>query len=163
MEQRVPRFESLYREHATQVLGYLRRRTDREGARDVAADVFAVAWRRLDDVPDPALPWLLGVARRQLANDRRGRRRRDALLLRVARQPPEQSAGAGPFGVTDVLSAMAELSVDDRELLTLIGWDELTPAEAATVLDITPDAARSRLHRARRRLDDLLYAEEPKR
>lgn len=56
---------------------------------------------------------------------------------------------------------MAELSADDRELLTLIGWDELTPAEAATVLDIPPDAARSRLHRARRRLENLLYTQEP--
>lgn len=163
MQQRETRFESLYREHATQVLGYLRRRTDRDDARDVAAEVFAVVWRRLDDVPDPALPWLLGVARRQLANDRRGRRRRDALLLRVARQPPEPSDGVGPARVVDVLSTMAELSADDRELLTLIGWDELTPAEAATVLDITPEAVRSRLHRARRRLEDLLYAEEPKR
>jgi len=95
VERREQRFESLYRDHAPQVLGYLRRRTDRDDARDVAAEVFAVVWRRLDDVPDPAVPWLLGVARRQLANDRRGRRRRDALILRVARQPLGPRMGSG--------------------------------------------------------------------
>ncbi|HEY3552305.1 MAG TPA: sigma factor-like helix-turn-helix DNA-binding protein, partial [Solirubrobacterales bacterium] len=44
------------------------------------------------------------------------------------------------------------LNEPDRELLMLVGWEELTPAQAARVLGVTPLAARSRLHRARRRL-----------
>jgi len=69
------RFARLYRDHYAAVLRYARRRTDLDSARDVAAETFLVARRRLPDVPaDPAQaqPWLYGVARRVLANsDRR--------------------------------------------------------------------------------------------
>lgn len=57
-------FERLYADHAGQVRGYVLRRCDRSVADDVVADVFLVAWRRLDHVPGTALPWLLGTARR---------------------------------------------------------------------------------------------------
>jgi len=65
-------FEQLYRQHAGAVLAYARRRTMQAVADDVVADVFLIAWRRVDDVPAERLPWLLGVARRVLANQRRG-------------------------------------------------------------------------------------------
>ncbi len=152
-------FEVLYRDHATQVLAYLRRRTDREMAHDVAAEVFAVAWRRLAEVPDPPLPWLLGVARNQLANSRRAARRRSSLQRRIAQQRPH-GLDSHDGVVGDVVAALAALSSDDVELVTLIGWDELTPSEAAAVLGITAQAARTRLSRARRRLEELLDVEE---
>jgi RNA polymerase sigma-70 factor, ECF subfamily len=162
MRREEQRFEVLYRDHATQVLAYLRRRTDRETAHDVAAEVFTVVWRRLAEVPDPPLPWLLGVARKQLANSQRGLRRRRLLQRRIAQQP---AASADPLDaalteVADVAAALAALSTDDRELLTLIGWDALTPTEAAAVLAISPQAARTRLHRARRRLEQQLDVQE---
>ncbi|HWF23902.1 MAG TPA: sigma factor [Solirubrobacteraceae bacterium] len=57
-------FERLYREHAGRVKAYGLRRVGSEAAADeVVSDVFLVVWRRLDDVPDDPLPWLLGVAR----------------------------------------------------------------------------------------------------
>ncbi len=68
-------FEQLYRQHAGAVLAYARRRTTQEAADDAVAEVFLIAWRRVDDVPAEPLPWLLGVARRVLANQRRGERR----------------------------------------------------------------------------------------
>jgi DNA-directed RNA polymerase specialized sigma24 family protein len=55
---------------------------------------------------------------------------------------------------------MGELSDEDRELLLLVSWEELSPGEAARVLDISSLAARSRLHRARRRLRTLLEQRE---
>lgn len=61
------RFEDLYRSHAPRVMAYVLRRTEPAQADDVVADVFLVAWRRLDRVPAEPLPWLLGVARKQLA------------------------------------------------------------------------------------------------
>ena len=79
--RRVARFEELWDELFPRVLGYALRRTDQEEARDVGAETFTVAWRRLEDVPagDDALPWLLATARKQLAN----RRRRDETRSRV--------------------------------------------------------------------------------
>jgi RNA polymerase sigma-70 factor, ECF subfamily len=162
MRREEQRFEVLYRDHATQVLAYLRRRTDRETAHDVAAEVFTVVWRRLAEVPDPPLPWLLGVARKQLANSQRASRRRRLLQRRMAQQPAHSPGppGAAATDVSDVAAALAVLSDDDRELLTLVGWDELTPTEAAAVLAISARAARTRLHRARRRLEAQLDVEE---
>jgi len=55
-------------------------------------------------------------------------------------------------------NALAVLAEEDRELLTMIAWDGLSPTEAAAVLGIEPGAARVRLHRARRRLERLLGA-----
>jgi RNA polymerase sigma-70 factor (ECF subfamily) len=69
------RFRQLYDLHAGLVLAYFKRRTDSETAQDCTAETFLVAWRRIDAVPDEALPWLYGVARRVLQNQgRRGRR-----------------------------------------------------------------------------------------
>ena len=113
------------------------------------ADTFLVAWRRLDQVPDPALPWLLGVARRTLANDRRSRRRRERLAERmrvefdgVAVVPVEQR----------LVDALHRLSIGDREALLLIAWEGLSTAEAAEALGCSAVACRIRLHRARKRL-----------
>ena len=62
-----------------------------------------------------------------------------------------------PKGILEALGALEEA---DRELLMLVGWEELTPAQAARVLEVTPLAARSRLHRARRRLRAQLAEDE---
>jgi RNA polymerase sigma-70 factor (ECF subfamily) len=62
--------------------------------------------------------------------------------------------------VADVLRALSTLPEEDREILLLAGWEELTPAQIAVVLDIRPVTARSRLHRARRRLRVQLDVEQ---
>ena len=76
------RFRHVYAEHFDRVLGYALRRVARpEDAADVVSETFLVAWRRLGDVPEEPRTrlWLYGVARRVLANQRRGDRRRTAL------------------------------------------------------------------------------------
>lgn len=149
------RFSQLYRDNARALLGYaLRRSADPDDAADIVAETFLVAWRRLDQAPlgDNARLWLFGTARHVLANQVRGARRRDRLTERLREDlrrelPVYQATETNP-----VLEALAELGEADRELLMLIGWEGLTPTEAARALGISPLAARTRLHRARRRL-----------
>ncbi|HEX3511045.1 MAG TPA: sigma-70 family RNA polymerase sigma factor [Solirubrobacteraceae bacterium] len=157
------RFQALYHAHAGAVLSYARRRSTRADAEDVLGEVFLVAWRRLDEVPaEQERVWLLGVARRALANQRRGSTRRRALRSRLASQGQAPAAAPMPFPAareTRLGRALARLSESDRELLLLIAWEGLSNEEAARVLEIRPRALRVRLHRARRRLASVLARE----
>lgn len=148
------RFELLYAKHGPAVKAYVLRRADSSLADEVLAEVFAVCWRRFEEIPPEPLPWLLGVARRVLSTQRRGERRRNALRDRLI----ETAAGASGDAATDspgmtpdigeealanvadstLAGALARLSEADRELLLLIAWDGLMPAEAARVLGIKP-------------------------
>jgi RNA polymerase sigma-70 factor (ECF subfamily) len=159
------RYGRLYRDQGRAILAYaLRRVEDREDAADVVAETFLVAWRRLDEVPigDGGRLWLYAVARRVIANLHRAERRRTRLGQRLAESVRiELASQAAPAGEgAEVLRAMGGLGDDDRELLLLVSWEELSPREAAKVLGISSLAARSRLHRARRRLRALLEQRE---
>jgi RNA polymerase sigma factor (sigma-70 family) len=156
------RFELLYRTQVRLVLAYALRRVDRpEDAADVVAETMLVAWRRQRDVPngDEARPWLLGVARRVLANHRRGVGRRDRLGDRL-RQELQRLVVADPAATVEttlvVRQALDRLDELDREVLQLTAWESLTPLEVAMVLSIPPTTVRTRLHRARRRLRVVL-------
>ena len=155
-------FEALYAENYARVLGYVARRAPAAVAADVVADVFLVAWRRLDQVPDEPLPWLLGVARKTLANERRGGRRRSALLeaLTVESAEPGLSPTPADVQLRAVARAVDQLPERDRDLLRLIAWDGLTTREAASALGISHSACRVRLHRARRRLAQELALDD---
>ena len=136
----------------------------REDAEDVVAETFLTAWRRLDEIPcgSGARPWLYGVARNALANQHRGERRRGRLRDRLNAEPrpsARQRAGANDE-LASVAAAFARLREDDRELLALVAWEELDPGEIATVLGCSRNAARIRLHRARRRLANELRRKE---
>ena len=158
-EEARQRFELLFKRHRRSVLGYaLRRVDDPADAADVLAATFLVSWRRIEDVPEgeDARPWLLAVARRALANERRGARRRDALAARIGRELTVRMPAVAPERSRDeaasVWRALSRLSEEDREVLLLAGWEELPPAQIAVVLGVRSVTARSRLHRARRRL-----------
>jgi len=159
-------FSRLYREQGRAVLAYaLRRVGDPEDAADVVAETFLVAWRRLGEVPvdTGARLWLYAVARRVIANLHRTARRRTRLGQRLAESLRTELATHPTPGTeaAEVLRAMNGLSDNDRELLLLVSWEELSPGEAAQVLEISSLAARSRLHRARRRLRALLEDRQP--
>lgn len=119
------------------------------------ADVFVVAWRRIGEVPGggDTRPWLFGVTRMLLRNERRRRRRQDALGQRLRAEllahpvvvPPPAVDGPG----ASPIAALRRMSPDERQLLMLVGWDGLTPSQAATVLGAPPATIRVRLHRAR--------------
>jgi RNA polymerase sigma factor (sigma-70 family) len=150
---REARLEELFAAHGRAVWAYARRRATAADADDAVSETFLVAWRRLDDVPAEPRAWLLGVARRCLANLSRSETRQSAVRLRLAAQPAPAPSAEGSGAV---LSALATLSATDREVLTLLAWDELTPAEVAVVLGCSRAAVYLRLHRARRRLSTLL-------
>jgi RNA polymerase sigma-70 factor (ECF subfamily) len=144
------RFEAAFEAHHRRVLAYALRRVATESdAEDVVADTFAVAWRRVDHLPETdALPWLLAVARRVAANHRRGTDRRSRLSLRLRRETTVVSLSPHD---SPALDALATLRSDDQELLRLLAWDDLTQAEAGVVLGITANAVAIRLHRAKKR------------
>jgi len=160
-ESREETYRRLYATHFDAVLGYALRRTDRpEDAADVTAETFLVAWRRLAHVPSgpETRPWLYGVARRVLANQRRGSHRRTALggrlRLELAASVPDTSDDV--VQRADVVTAMRRLSARDQEVLELHLWEGLEPREIAEVLGLTTVVVRPRLSRARARLRDLL-------
>jgi RNA polymerase sigma-70 factor, ECF subfamily len=144
------RFESLYREHFGSIDAYARRRLPGR-ADDVVAETFLVAWRRLDNVPEDALPWLYGVARRVVSDSRRSSRRQDAVVERLAgvRQPEASSTGQDDM---ELLAALGRLSERDRELLLLVYWEDLEPRRAARALGCSRATVATRLWRAHRRL-----------
>lgn len=146
----VARFEAVAAEILEPVRRYLVRRTDPDTADDVLSDTLLVCWRRLDDVPSSALPWAYGVARRCLANAERSGRRQVRVAGKVAAlDPPGEAADQEAEPVAELRTAMAALRPAEAELLRLWAWEGLTPAEIATVLDVSPNAVSLRLHRAK--------------
>lgn len=155
------RFEAVYAAHNAAVRTYVRRRADSQDTDDVVADVFVIAWRRLPDVPDDALPWLLAAARRVLANRWRGTHRATALRSRMMveyRRPPSVTMTSE---ASQVLGALSMLRERDRETLLLVAWEGLTPAQAAKALEVSPNTFSARLSRARRRFERALAAGPP--
>ena len=153
-------FEELYRRHGGRVLGYALRRTSPAVADDVVAEVFLVAWRRRDDMPVDVLPWLLGVARKVLANRRRSEQRVLALRHRLASERESIAPATGDDVDERVIRALGRLSDRDRELLMLLAWDDLSQAEVAEVLGMRKNTVAVRLHRAREHFADALAAED---
>jgi RNA polymerase sigma-70 factor (ECF subfamily) len=150
------RFERLFDETYDRVLAFALRRTDADAAQDVAAETFAVAWRRLDVVPDEEpIGWLLGVARNVLSHQHRSSGRRAALDTRIQLTTPTASGDpAQDVADLDALGrAFAALGEREREVLRLVAWDELEAPEAAAALGVSVGTFQVRLHRARKRLE----------
>lgn len=150
-------FSGVFRATYPDILAFIRRRVDPTLAEDLAADVFAVAWDQWDKAPREVRPWLFGVARNLVANDRRAQVRRRRLELRIGteRDPDSDDASFNAAAI-DLRLAWARLDDTDREAIALVAWDGLTGREAAAVLGCTRAAFSVRLTRARRRLRRLL-------
>jgi len=107
-QPRRERFEGLYREHYGAVRGYLLRRAAPELASDALSEIFLAAWRRLDELPaDDPLPWLIGTARKALANQRRSARCLGALRELREAPPHRRHQGAHPHGAAPGREARA--------------------------------------------------------
>jgi len=146
------RFERLFADHATAVSAYARRRVGEVAADDALSEVFVIAWRRLDEIPDNERAWLYACARNVIAHQRRRAARDVALVERL-----KESVTVLPENDEVLARAFAELTGRDRELLMLVAWEGLEPAEAAAVLGCSRGALGVRLHRARRRLARALH------
>lgn len=152
-------FRRLYESHHAAVLGYCLRRTGWDDAQDVTAEVFVIAWRKIDEQPDAdrTRAWLFGIAYRVLCHHWRSQSRYGRLKRRVA--GTSTPAEPGPEGVVvrradgqRVLDAVQRLREADQEILRLAGWEELPHADIAEILGISVAAVDQRLHRAKRRL-----------
>jgi RNA polymerase sigma factor (sigma-70 family) len=160
-------FENLFSTHYRAVRAYAVRRGAGAAIEDVLAETFLVAWRRAGDVPADPLPWLLGTARRVLANQRRGGRRRTALGNRLRENlAPDLGGGLSPALSDELAAALAKLSDRQREALLLVAWEGLSPQQAAVAAGCSAAAFRVRFHRARQRvaahLADLYATSPPK-
>jgi RNA polymerase sigma factor (sigma-70 family) len=154
------RFRAVFT-HLPSVIAYARRRGsgDPDG---IAAEVMAIAWRRLADVPeDDPSPWLYATARNLVLAERRGTSRfteGESPELELLQAPAQvERLGLDP----PVAAALAALSTADREALLLVAWEDLTPTLAARSLGITAGAFRVRFHRARRRFRRALAESRP--
>jgi RNA polymerase sigma-70 factor, ECF subfamily len=151
------RFDEVFRQTYSRVLGYCLRRAPEAIAHDATAEVFSIAWRKRRELPedDRAVPWLIAIARRVLANEFRSVRRRDRLADRLTTAAPAPTDQPGDI----VSELLAELTPEDQEIVRLVYWDDLSHAEAAHVLGISVTAVGVRVHRARRRLRTRLEEE----
>jgi RNA polymerase sigma-70 factor (ECF subfamily) len=156
------RFDACFRAHYPEVLAYaLRRLGERVTAEDVAAQTFAVAWRRLDKLPPDPLPWLFGIARHVIRNEARSARRRSRLLARVRDQDPPVARPDHADSTAErsaVMTALNRLSENQREVLRLAAWERMDARRGGEALGCSPAAYTLRLHRARRRLAKELAA-----
>lgn len=150
-------FEQVFNDSYEAVTRYVARRVAPEAVQDVVSETFLVAWRRRADQRGEALPWLLGIARRAAANQRRGSARRAALDERLRAEPQGAGWQAPLAGEDEQLAlALAALPERDRETLLLVTWDGLDHATAARVMGCSTGSLTVRLHRARRRLARIL-------
>jgi len=147
-------FEELYRATYPRVLAYARSVASFDDADDAVAETYSIAWRRQRDIPRSAeLGWLIGVTRRVLANTRRSRRRTGALHALLDLQPKVHGPDpAHRVEDGELRAALLALSPLDREAVVVTAWFDLSSADAAQALGITPAAFRMRAARARRRL-----------
>jgi RNA polymerase sigma-70 factor, ECF subfamily len=148
------RFGALYAAHYPEIYRYVHRRlaTNPEDVPDVVADIFSVAWRRVDEIPRPPEDrlWLYGVAHNLVLHTHRATFRRRRLHMRMSRYE------ALPVSSSDtsdaVRAAITRLRLQDQELLRLLFWDGLSHAEVAALLDCSVNAVAVRLQKAKRRL-----------
>jgi RNA polymerase sigma factor (sigma-70 family) len=157
-------FAGLYERHGLAVRRYIARRIGDGPGDDVTSEVFARAFHargRYRAEHDAALPWLLGIANNVIADHRRLERRRLAGLERLTRETPglveHQDVGLAP----ELVAALRELPVNERDTLLLVVWGELTQDEAAAALGVPVGTVSSRITRARKRLATSLTTTTP--
>ena len=154
-------FTRLYHDSYRMLVAYARRRVDEQTADEVVADTFLVAWRRRDEIPEGfERPWLFGVARNTILTANRSARRRNALNGKLcnATRPPAWTDDRGEASnrADAMVPALRSLREEDREILMLVAWEDLSHAEIGQTMGISPNAVAIRVHRARKRLADRI-------
>jgi RNA polymerase sigma-70 factor (ECF subfamily) len=153
-------FERAYSQHLSAVGGFLYRRVERRFVEDLAADVFAIAWRRRASVTEgEELPWLYRIAANVVSNHRR--KQATGLALLAALRPTDSAPSAEDIAIADasLSAAWRTLRSNEREILALALVEDLAIADVAIALGISPNAASIRLHRAKKKLADLLSSD----
>jgi RNA polymerase sigma factor (sigma-70 family) len=165
------RFGEIFDRYADDILRYAGARLGGDLAEDVTAETFLAAFRArggYDQSRANARPWLYGIAIRQIGKHRRAERRYLHALSRVHAETVTADFGDR---VADRLTAeqlrprlsavLSGLTRQDRELLLLVAWTDLTYEESATALGASVSAVKSRLHRIRVRTRQALGETNP--
>lgn len=146
-------FVAVYTQHLPAVSRYLARRVDRADVDDLAADVFAIAWRKRASVtPGEELPWLYRIAAYQVANHRRRLAARASVLGLLTVPDSAPSAESLVTADAELARAWAAIGPRDREVLALVVLDDLSVGDAAVALGVSANAVSIRLHRAKKAL-----------
>jgi RNA polymerase sigma-70 factor (ECF subfamily) len=164
-------FTAVFDRHSAEILRYVYARLGPDLAEDVTAETFLAAFQcrgRYDGAWSDARPWLYGIAMRQISRHRRAEARRLRLLRSAPPDgPAEDHSDRAAERVTAqqlgprLAAALAALPQQDRDLLLLVAWAELSYAEAAAVLGATTSAVKARLHRIRVRMRQALGHDYP--
>jgi RNA polymerase sigma factor (sigma-70 family) len=154
-------FADVVQRHEVAVHGFLARRAGHQAADDLLGEVWVRAFAArggYDPRYDNARPWLYGIARNVLRAHWRARRDTDHAEAREAVDPWDDIVDRLDSAATAraMVSALRALPPAERDVLLLVAWEQLTPAEAAVVLGVPPGTVRSRLHRARSALRPVL-------
>jgi len=159
-------FGDLYDRHRDRVFRHAYRLCgNHHDAEDIMAASFLELWRRRKHVrmvEGSVLPWLLVTTTNMARNRARAAARYQRLLNSLPRSRETDDSGADPYRRYqnqldhDLAQALGTLSVEDLQLVSLVVFEEHTIAAAAAVLNLTPSAAKSRMHRARQRLRTAL-------
>jgi RNA polymerase sigma factor (sigma-70 family) len=156
-------FEAVFREHFAPVHRFIARRVGTALAEDLAAEVFATAYRRravYQPERGSLRSWLYGIATNVVRGHWRDEQQLLELDARVAHDwlgplPAAQFADAADDRVIAatlaprIAGALAALNREQREVLLLHAWADLSHEEIAAALGIAQGTARSRLSRAR--------------
>lgn len=165
------RFAEIFDRHASSVRRFVERRASVSVVDDVVAEVFRLSFERRSTF-DPgfasALPWLYGIALNVLRHQQRSWTREAAAVRRLggrgdrALDPLLDVAQRldASRGAAALLDALETLRPDDRDVLLLVAWEQLAPAEIAVVLDVPATTVRTRLHRARRMVREIVGHDE---
>ena len=159
-------FEAAFEKHFPPVYRFIARRVGPALAEDLAAETFATAYRRraaFDPGRGSLRSWLYGIATNLVRNHWRAEQHLLALDARLVPEvDPSGSAEAVDQRVDAAMLAptlaagLARLTRDQRDVLLLHAWAELSHEEIAAVLEIAPGTVRSRLSRARAALREHL-------
>lgn len=146
-------FVATFRSHLQDISKYLTRRVEISQVEDLASEIFEIAWRKRESCPQGfELAWLYKIAGFVVSNHRRKLSRRAVMVPLLDHDRSAPSAEDVALDGSAVAQAFDELSAKDRQVLSLLVFEQLSIKEIAVVLGTTENNTSQRLKRARERL-----------
>ena len=150
-------FVATFRSHLQDISKYLTRRVDVSQVEDLASEIFEIAWRKRESCPEGfELAWLYKIAGFVVSNHRKKLSRRAITVPLLDHDRSAPSAEDVALDGSSVAQAFDELSAKDRQVLSLLVFEQLSIKEIAVVLGTTENNTSQRLKRARERLANNL-------
>jgi len=151
------KFVATFRSHLQDISKYLTRRVEVSYVEDLASEIFEIAWRKRESCPEGfELAWLYKIAGFTVSNHRKKISRRGILLPLLDQDLAAPSAEDVALDGSAVAIAFGLLAAKDRQILSLLVFEELSVKEISVVLGATENSTSQRLKRARERLAKYL-------